>query len=64
MKAKKGILTANWHQKDRSYWQRQLGQYIALNSSRLVVPEKFLHYVHNRLFFTFSYLTGSSPSWI
>ena len=26
------VLAANWHQKDRSYWQRQLGQYIALNS--------------------------------
>ena len=21
------VLTANWHQKDQSYWQRQLGQY-------------------------------------
>jgi hypothetical protein len=25
----KKLLTASWHQKDRSYWQRQLGQYIA-----------------------------------
>jgi hypothetical protein len=28
------LLTVNWHQKDRSYWQRQLEQYMALNSGR------------------------------
>ena len=27
-------LTANWHPKNRSHWQRQLGQYIASNSGR------------------------------
>jgi hypothetical protein len=31
------VLIANWHQKDRSHWQRQLGQYIASNSGRQFV---------------------------
>jgi len=31
------VLTASWHQKDRSHWQRQLGQYIASNSGRQFV---------------------------
>ena len=28
------VLAANWHQKDQSFWQPQLGQYIASNSGR------------------------------
>jgi hypothetical protein len=28
------LLTANWQQKDRSFWQRQLGQNVASNSGR------------------------------
>ena len=28
------LLTTNWHQRDRSFWQRQLGQYMASNSDR------------------------------
>src|ERR1700722_401450 len=28
------LLNANWHQKDRPLWQRQLGQYIASNSGQ------------------------------
>jgi hypothetical protein len=28
------LLTANWHQKDWSLWQRQLGQNVASNSGR------------------------------
>ena len=31
-------LTANWHQKDQSYWQCQLGQCIASNSGRHFRP--------------------------
>ena len=40
------VLTANWHQKDRSYWQRQLGQYIASNSSRHIVTQDLAKYHH------------------
>jgi hypothetical protein len=34
------LLTAKWHQKDRSPWLRHLGQYIASNSGRQDLTKK------------------------